>query len=631
MVSQTQLQSDFLQLHALAAGLCQSAGIGLQISETEWAWNPVERVLTVAADSLREYGPLYCAGFVGHEVGHIFVSRYPLFKHTGPLAIEPAYNLLNALEDPRSDTWIGQRYPGVRRWLTPIRQASLGHRLPDKIPDFLKFCLECTREPSRGWLPAEKGNLPDVVVEALDNTREARRAYVEELPSVYWQERDKNQSLVDFYHTQVLPCLRYPEEDRAQSYREVVVQCSAWRAKHLAYEMVFPAAEELLQSDMERMAGAMSAATELEQSAQSLLTQKSEEMLKRLLEKLFSSLRGAAGLTTAPERLIELAKTILFRLLQHLQSQFESSPAVDGMGISIRPGAGRGRLRRPPTDRTTAREGDGSSPKSYETVFHQVQPQIDILVRDLDRVLSPQQRLRERNGYPSGTSVDLRRLMAFDANPHDYRTLWCRKSVPDRHRTVVSLLVDLSGSMAYDKDEAALAGTVVVAETLSRLGIDFSIDGFQDELIPFCFFGTGLTEEVRRNLEGMPLEARGSRPGGHNHFEFNDDGPCLAEAATNLLDRSASDRFLIVISDGGPEGRRSQPEDLERVVSELESRTDLELFGVGIGPGTEHVHKYYSQAIANVPVEQFAERLGGLVHQIVLGNPLKAIKSVHEK
>ncbi|MEW8438251.1 MAG: hypothetical protein AB2689_08840 [Candidatus Thiodiazotropha taylori] len=628
MVSQTQLQSDFTQLHALAAGLCQSAGIGLQISDTEWAWNPVDRVLTVAADSLQEYGPLYCAGFVGHEVGHIFVSRYPLFKHMGPLAIEPAYNLLNALEDPRSDTWIGQRYPGVRQWLTSIRQASLGDRLPDKIPNFLKFCLESTREPSRGWLPAEKGSLPDVVVEALYKTRSARRAYVEELPSVYWQERDHDPSLVDFYHTQVLPSLRFPEEDRAQSFREIAVQCSAWRAMRLAYETVFPMAEGLLQSDMERIAGAMSAATKLEQSAQAFLTHKSEEMLKRLLEKLFSSLRGTTGLTPAPEHLIELAKTILFRLLQQLQSQFESSPAVDGVGINIRPGAGRWQLHRPPTDRTSTREGHGTSLKRYEAVFQQVQPQIDMLVRDLERILLPRKRLRERNGYPSGASVDLRRLMAFDANPHDYRTLWRRKSVPDRHRTIVSLLVDLSGSMAYDKDEAALAGTVVVAETLSRLDIDFSIDGFQDELIPLCSFGTGLTEEVRRNLEGIPLEARGSRPGGHNQFQFNDDGPCLAEAATNLLDRSASDRFLIVISDGGPEGRRSQPEDLERVVSELESRTDIELFGVGIGPGTEHVNKYYSQAIANVPVEQFAERLGGLVHEIVLGNPLKAIKSV---
>ncbi|MES9831887.1 MAG: hypothetical protein ABW139_06545 [Candidatus Thiodiazotropha sp. DIVDIV] len=631
MVLQTQLQSDITQLHALAAGLCQSAGIGLQISDTEWAWNPVDRVLTVAADSLRDYGPLYCAGFVGHEVGHIFVSRYPLFKHKGPLAIEPAYNLLNALEDPRSDTWIGQRYPGVRRWLTPIRQESLGHQLSDKIPDFLKFCLECTREPSRGWLPAEKGSLPNEVAEALYKTRDARRAYIEELPSVYWQEREHDQSVVDFYHTQVLPCLRYPEEDRAQSYREMVVQCSAWRAMHLAYEIVFPAAEGLLQSDMECMASAMSAATELEQSAQALLTQMSEQMLKRLLEKLFSSLRGAAGLTPAPEHLIELAKTILFRLLQHLQSQFESSPAVDGMGINIRPGAGRWGLHRPPTDRPSTREGHASPPKSYEAVFQQVQPQIDMLVRDLNRILLPQKRLRERNGYPSGTSIDLRRLMAFDANPHDYRTLWRRKSVPNRHRTIVSLLVDLSGSMAFDKDEAALAGTVVVAETLSRLGIDFSIDGFQDELIPLCSFGTGLTEDVRRNLEGIPLEARGARPGGHNQYEFNDDGPCLAEAAVNLFDQSASDRFLIVISDGGPEGSRSQPEDLERVASELESRTDLELFGVGIGPGTEHVNKYYSQAIANVPVEQFAERLGVLIHEIVLGNPLKAIKSARGK
>ncbi len=73
-----------------------------------------------------------------------------------------------------------------------------------------------------------------------------------------------------------------------------------------------------------------------------------------------------------------------------------------------------------------------------------------------------------------------------------------------------------------------------------------------------------------------------------------------------------------MISDGGPSGRRSTAEDLKRTVTELEARSDLYLIGVGIGPNTEHVNEYYRHAIANVPVDGFAERLGDLLRRLVV-------------
>ena len=40
------------QLSALAAGLCQDAGIRVEVSERTWAWDPMRRVIYVAADDL---------------------------------------------------------------------------------------------------------------------------------------------------------------------------------------------------------------------------------------------------------------------------------------------------------------------------------------------------------------------------------------------------------------------------------------------------------------------------------------------------------------------------------------------------------------------------------------------------
>src|SRR5262249_57976011 len=124
----------------------------------------------------------------------------------------------------------------------------------------------------------------------------------------------------------------------------------------------------------------------------------------------------------------------------------------------------------------------------------------------------PRRRLQETAGLRSGHRLALCRVMASEADPRLWDRLWRRKSIPDRHQTVVSLLVDLSGSMHGPKTDAAQAGTVLMAESLHRLGIPFAINGFQDRLIRFADFHDGLTERVRTAVGEMPLEVSGSRP-----------------------------------------------------------------------------------------------------------------------
>jgi cobaltochelatase CobT len=191
--------------------------------------------------------------------------------------------------------------------------------------------------------------------------------------------------------------------------------------------------------------------------------------------------------------------------------------------------------------------------------------------------------------------------MAFEADPRQWDKLWRRKSIPDRHQTVVSLLVDLSGSMHGSKTDVAQAGTVLMAESLHRLGIPFAINGFQDRLIRFADFHDGLTERVRTAVGEMPLEVSGQRPGGNNTPGFNDDGPCLREAAEQLLSAPADDRILIVVSDGMPAGRRSTEQDLRNVVRLLAREPRLRLIGVGIGPDTDHVRDFYPQQLGQRP------------------------------
>jgi cobaltochelatase CobT len=202
--------------------------------------------------------------------------------------------------------------------------------------------------------------------------------------------------------------------------------------------------------------------------------------------------------------------------------------------------------------------------------------------------------------------------MAFDADPRLYDALWVRNTVPDRRRAVFSLLVDLSGSMSGVRVEAALLGTIVLAETLARLRIPFAIHGFQDVLIPVCRVHEEFGPAVRARIAGMVEEVAGTRPGGNNVPGFNDDGPCVLDAANALLGEPAEDRFLIVVSDGLPAGCRSSDDDLHAAIAAL-ADAPLELLGVGLGEGTEHVATFYPKAIASVPLERFADAMAGAI------------------
>src|SRR5262249_50663989 len=96
--------ADTADLSALAAGLCQDAGIGVELGP-RWAWDAAGRVLAVAAPALRERGAAWSAPVLAHEVGHYFVPRHHLFAVPFPLP-DALPLLMDGLEDPRANAWI---------------------------------------------------------------------------------------------------------------------------------------------------------------------------------------------------------------------------------------------------------------------------------------------------------------------------------------------------------------------------------------------------------------------------------------------------------------------------------------------------------------------------------------------
>jgi cobalamin biosynthesis protein CobT len=183
------------------------------------------------------------------------------------------------------------------------------------------------------------------------------------------------------------------------------------------------------------------------------------------------------------------------------------------------------------------------------------------------------------------------------------------------------LLVDLSASMKGPRLEAALEGVALFALSLARAEQPFALFGFQDELVELLSFDSPKPTSLKGLepiLSALSGEVWGVREGGHNQPQYNDDGPCLLEAAAHLEAYARrcgahSTQALWVISDGEPRGARSGAEALHAATTQLNTNPRLDLYALGLGEGTEHVTRFYPRAEACVPLEGLVGALGRLI------------------
>jgi hypothetical protein len=277
-----------------------------------------------------------------------------------------------------------------------------------------------------------------------------------------------------------------------------------------------------------------------------------------------------------------------------------------------------------PTSETLRNFGGMPSTQKFTlgTYLHhrlQVSHHVDRLVAELDDILIARRRGVWSRGHASGIRVDLRTVMSNEANPERFRAPFLRRTIPDRRSVAFGLLIDLSGSMSEDgKIEAALDALVLLSEVLERLEVPFRIDGFQNVLMPIIDFDHGIDDAFRERISRLAEETRYIRHGARNSPNYNDDGPCLERAAELLLRYPSDDHVLIVLSDGLPNGERSGEEDLHRAVKKAE-RSGIHLIGLGVGPETEHVAKFYRNHLAEVPAPELAFRLGEVVKATIEG------------
>ena len=197
--------------------------------------------------------------------------------------------------------------------------------------------------------------------------------------------------------------------------------------------------------------------------------------------------------------------------------------------------------------------------------------------------------------------------------------------------TVVTLLIDNSGSMRGRPIETAAVCADVLSRTLERCGVKVEILGFTtknwkggkakekwlaaakppqpgrlNDLRHIVYKGAEASwRRTRKNLGLMLKEGL---------LKENIDGEALLWAFDRLKGRPEQRRILMVISDGAPVDDSTQSANtsgylerhLRKVIAYLEARPDVEVLAIGIG---HDVTRYYRRAVTLVDPEQ----LGGAI------------------
>ena len=226
--------------------------------------------------------------------------------------------------------------------------------------------------------------------------------------------------------------------------------------------------------------------------------------------------------------------------------------------------------------------------------------------------------------------IDSKKLARVVVHP-DYSAIYKREKDTEFRDTVVSLLIDNSGSMRGRPITMAAMCADIMSRTLERCGVKVEVLGFT-------------TREWKggQSYKQWMKNGRPPRPGRLNDIRHiiyksadaswrsarrqlglmlkdgilkeNIDGEAIMWACERLLARPEQRRILMVISDGAPVDDASLSANhgayldkhLREVIAQVETQLPIELLAIGIG---HDVTRYYKRAVTISDIDKLAQTM----------------------
>ncbi len=227
-------------------------------------------------------------------------------------------------------------------------------------------------------------------------------------------------------------------------------------------------------------------------------------------------------------------------------------------------------------------------------------------------------------------NIDANRLARFVASPEYYNIYKIHKEAEFKD-TVVTLLIDNSGSMRGRPIVSAIACADILAKTLEQCGVRVEILGFTthewkggksraqwvksgapkkpgrlNDLLHIIY--KSADEPWRRAKRNLSLALKDGL------LKENIDGEAILWAYSRLFNRPESRKILMVISDGAPvddstisaNATNYLDNHLRQVIKKIEGYSDIELLAIGIG---HDVKRYYKNAVTIMDISDLGETM----------------------
>jgi hypothetical protein len=558
-----------------------------------WAYNFETNTVTVPYhELLSEREEVVLASSI-HEAAHREISRVidiSVFERESKRA------LWNAIEDPRVNNWMIDRYAGVEEsFMVPLyerifptdpsdpRLEGFKHQLPH-----LQFLAGIIHYWAHGEVHPLIGN-PEVL-DALERTRE-------DVQGIY----------------SILPQGLNPNE---REIRDIARQ-----VHELIEEKIYPIYQELVQDSIDKIedmlksgAGVGGESGQTQASSSGLSPEELSEKARDMVEQASKEIADALGdKVERPDlnQAVKHARDARRAREEEKSSSSNSEGDESGSGAEQQgPTTGlEGLLGRIRDQVERQREFESARDRyatPYSRYLREVVPQTEELVGYLEHILEPDLRSKREGFFWSGSQISIPRILQSKGSG-TMLAPFTRRTRPVHRSYNFSLLLDESGSMAgEDKAFNLKCAAVLFMEVLERLKIDYEVAGFHSTHIVHKEFG----EELDFNTKDeRMIEVEGAIGAGMTH-----DVEAINMALDRISQQSGAERIIIVITDGEGNGSGSMPDAIERA-----RREGIYLIGVGIGDGMAVVAEQYDTYVQVENVNNLPSAIARIIEQIILG------------
>lgn len=498
--------------------------------------------------------------------------------------------VFNSLEDVAVNDWVCKNFPKFED-LSKDQYSEFNNEIEESIkkggsmPRFMRYGFEVINERYNGEV--FKDTIPQDVQTALDNTRFVRKDYYSKIPFTLDKEEVLSNSWARYKRHNFIwekEIEKLVEEDLKDEELKEFIKSNFNKGdgdlteeeKKELKESVEKRKKELEDYLKGKLEDGEITNEKFQEDLDNHFPINLDDLDEELKEKLKKALENSSNETK--EEIKEKAK----KKLEDLEDEFNEKLTTKEKAEENSHKSKRAEEQKEKTQEEEQEKWKKIEDELIEkNLKNEWEKQRVLVLEEINNLYSLVEKLFKptkfnwKKGYESGHKIDLKAAMQAEARP--FLKLWERKYLPQKHDYKFSILIDQSGSMSGTNIQNGFLGTIIFAETLSKLKIPYEVSGFSagfsDDIKIYKEFKETI-EKKREQLSQIVKDPSGSTP------TFKATEKASERLARTKRPSKNKAHFLLVVTDGEPD---CSPQALKELNQEMERKNNQVIIGLGIG------------------------------------------------